>query len=139
MPHNKRKRSFIIYNLVTTAAEEALIIVGLLVILPRLGVNLDIWIVIIAAAAWAAWSYFTFRLGVRAIERTPVVGVEALVGQRCKTATRLSPQGYVQIGSELWKARAVSGEIDAGIEVLIVEVKGLTLLVTPFLDTPTAK
>jgi membrane protein implicated in regulation of membrane protease activity len=131
MPFNKRKRSFILYNLATTAAEEMLIAVGLLVILPRLGIKVPLWIVITVAVAWAVWSFFTYRLGVKVIEKAPILGAEALVGVRCKTVTPLSPTGYVQVGDELWKAYSTTGRVEAGIEVVIEEVKGLTLRVSP--------
>jgi membrane-bound ClpP family serine protease len=131
MPSNKRKKSFILYNLATTAAEEMLIVVGLLVILPRLGINVPLWIVVVVAVAWVIWSFFTYRLGLKVIEKAPLVGAEALVGVRCKTVTPLSPNGYVQVGDELWKAYSTTGRVETGIEVVILEVKGLTLRVSP--------
>ena len=43
--------------------------------------------------AWAAWSYLTYRLGKRAIGKTPAVGPEAMVGTICQTTTPLCPKG----------------------------------------------
>ncbi|MFC1972527.1 NfeD family protein [Chloroflexota bacterium] len=57
-----------------------------------------------------------------------------MVGIICKTTTPLCSEGYVQAsqaGIELWRARSISGDIDAGVEVVIVGMKGLTLFVIP--------
>ena len=130
MAYGKGKRSFALLNLITTAAEEAVLVVVLLVILPRLRVNIPILLVVVLVVAWAVWSYFTYRLGAKAMDKIPVVGAEALVGIKCRTTTPLSPKGYVKVGSELWQAHSIDRDINSEVEVVIVEVKGLTLLVT---------
>lgn len=129
MVHTKSKRSFALFNLATTAAEEIALILGLLWFLPKLGIIVPPWLVIVLVMAWGAWSYLTYRIGARTLNILPVVGAEALPGVRCKTITPLSPGGYVQAGSELWKAHSIAGDINSEVEVVIVEVKGLTLLV----------
>jgi membrane-bound ClpP family serine protease len=131
MVHGKGKKSFIFFNLATTTIEEAVLLLVLYGILPWFGVITPIWLVCIIVLAWAAWSYLTYRIGARTIDRMPILGAEALVGTRGITTTLLSPTGYVRTGSELWQAHSVSGEINAEVEVVIVEVKGLTLLVIP--------
>jgi membrane-bound ClpP family serine protease len=130
MVHRKGNRSFALFNLATTAAEETALMVVLLWLLPKLGMDVPPWLVIVLAVAWGAWSYLTYRIGARTLNILPVVGAEALPGVRCRTITPLSPGGYVRAGSELWKAHSIAGDIDSEVEVLIVEVKGLTLLVT---------
>jgi membrane-bound ClpP family serine protease len=129
MMPGRSRRSFALYSLVTTLAEEALLVIVLLAVLPRFGIVIPVWLVVVLPLAWAAWSYFAYRLGKKVIGRTSVAGTEALVGTRCKTSTPLSPVGYVRAGSELWRARSISGDIDAEVEVIISEVKGLTLFV----------
>jgi membrane-bound ClpP family serine protease len=137
MREGKRKRSFVIFNLVTTSAEEIILVVVLMAILPRLGVNIPIWLVLLLVLAWAVWSYITYRLGARAIDKIPVVGAEALIGIMCRTTTPLSPIGYVKVGGELWLAHSIAGDIDSEVEVVIVELRGLTLLVTIASDIAT--
>jgi membrane-bound ClpP family serine protease len=134
---SKGKRSFVLFNLATTAAEETALMVVLLWLLPKLGLNLPLWIIILLAVAWGAWSYLTYRLGAKTIEQIPVVGAEALVGVRCRTTTPLSPGGYIRVGSELWRAHSVAGQINAEVEVVIVGVKGLNLFVTQSPKTAT--
>jgi membrane-bound ClpP family serine protease len=129
MAHTKDKRSFILFNLATTVVEETALMVVLLWLLPKLGMEVHPWLVIVLAVAWGAWSYLTYRIGARTLNIIPVVGAEALPGVRCRTITPLSPGGYVQAGSELWRAHSTAGDINSEVDVVIVEVKGLTLLV----------
>jgi membrane-bound ClpP family serine protease len=137
MGKRKGKRSFGLINLVTTAVEEAVLVLILLVILPRLGVNIPIQLVVLSVVVWAAWSYITYRLGARAIDKIPVVGAEALIGIMGRTTTPLSPIVYVKVGGELWQAHSIAGDIDSEVEVVIVELRGLTLLVTIASDIAT--
>ncbi|MFC1861454.1 NfeD family protein [Chloroflexota bacterium] len=131
----KRIRSFTLFCLVTTVIEEAVLITVLLWLLPHLGISIPIWLFVALVLAWAAWSYLTYRLGKTAIGKTPAVGPEAMVGTICQTTTPLCPKGYVQAGIELWRACSISGDIDAGVEVVIVGMKGLTLFVISSVDT----
>jgi membrane-bound ClpP family serine protease len=129
MMPSRNKRLFALYSLATTVAEEVILVIVLLVVLPRFGIVIPLWLVAVLSLAWAAWSYFAYRMGKKVIGRRSVAGPEALVGVRCITTTPLSPVGYVRAGSELWRARSISGDIDAEVEVIISEVKGLTLFV----------
>ncbi len=131
----KKKRSFALFSLVTTIIEEIVLMAVLLGLLPHSGISIPIWLVMVLALAWAAWSYLTYRLGKKVIGKPPVVGPETMVGLRCTTTMPLSPMGYVQAGSELWRACSIAGDIDAGVEVVTVGMKGLTLFVTPSIDT----
>lgn len=131
---SKRKRSFTAFNIVTTVIEEVLIVVFLAVVLPAIGVSVPLYIIAIAAAAWAGWSYLTYRIGLRAVQKAPATGAEALIGARCRTLVPLAPVGYVKVRNEQWQAHSIAGEIESGIEVVIIEVKGLTLMVKPYLE-----
>lgn len=62
--------------------------------------------------------------------RRAAVGAEALVGKRAQTVTPLWPEGQVKVDGELWRARCEGG-IDAGEEVVVTAVNGLTLTVEP--------
>lgn len=62
--------------------------------------------------------------------RKALVGVEALVGKRGVAVGDLWPDGQVRVGGEIWKARC-DGYCDAGTEVAVREVDGLTLIVDP--------
>jgi membrane protein implicated in regulation of membrane protease activity len=132
---SKKIRLFALFNIVSTVIEEAVLITVLLWLLPHFGIRIPIWLVVVLALAWAAWSYLTYSLGKKVIGKPPAVGPETMVGLRCTTTMPLSPMGYVQAGSELWRACSIAGDIDAGVEVVTVGMKGLTLFVTPSIDT----
>jgi membrane protein implicated in regulation of membrane protease activity len=86
------------------------------------------WIVVLAGA--------TFEVGEATLfvwwskRRRAVVGVEALIGQRALVAADCRPVGQVRVVGELWQARCDAG-VDAGDEVIVKALDGLTLLVEP--------
>lgn len=86
-------------------------------------------VVLVAGAAVVdvAESLFLLRWSRR---RRSAVGAEALVGKRAVVVTELWPEGQVRVDGELWKAR-YEGGLEAGREVVVRAVDGLTLDVEP--------
>ena len=80
-------------------------------------------------AAWAAYAGFTYRMGSRALDRRPVIGLPDMVGSRGEVVSSLAPEGLVRIRSELWVAKSAGEEIDHGGEVVVVGQDGLKLVV----------
>ena len=77
------------------------------------------------AVLWIRWSQ----------RRRARVGAEALPGQTAKVVERLSPGGRVHVQGELWSARSTSAEpVEAGAQVRILALEGLTLVVEPLPD-----
>jgi membrane-bound serine protease (ClpP class) len=69
-----------------------------------------------------------------AARHSPVVsggGALALVGRTAVVRTRLQPHGQVYLHGELWQAETAGDDIEAGREVVVESVDGLTLRVTP--------
>ena len=62
--------------------------------------------------------------------RKAAVGVDALVGKHGVAMSELWPDGQVKIDGEIWKARCAGG-CDAGTQVVVRRVEGLTLVVDP--------
>ena len=61
---------------------------------------------------------------------------ETLVGRTGYTTTALEPRGSVHVESEVWSAVSDSGRpIEEGVEVIVVDVDGLTLKVFEASDT----
>ena len=135
----KNKGSFALLSLITTILEEAVLIAVLTWLLPHFGISVPIWLSVILVLAWAGWSYLTYRLGEKTIGKTPAIGPEAMIGSVCRATTRLCPTGYVQAGPELWRACSIAGDVDAGVEVVVIGMKELTLFVTPSAHTNAAK
>ncbi len=90
------------------------------------------WWVIVPVAALAA-GFFGLVLGalVRA-RRLPVqLRSTDLVGQIGVVTTALTPIGVVHVSSESWSAVSTSGPVPAGTRVVVVDVDGLRLKVSP--------
>jgi membrane-bound serine protease (ClpP class) len=69
-----------------------------------------------------------------AARHSPVVsggGTLALVGHRAVVRTRLQPHGQVYVHGELWQAETNGEDVEAGREVVVQSVDGLTLRVNP--------
>ena len=62
--------------------------------------------------------------------RRVAVGTETLVGRSAVVSTDCMPNGQVRVAGEIWRARC---DVGAGIgaEVVVREVRGLTLVVEP--------
>ncbi len=106
--------------IVSTLLEEAAIAVVALVGLPQLGIEVPLWLLVVIMAAWAALAVFTYRMGSRALRRKPVAGLPSVVGSPGTVVSPLAPEGLVRVGGELWVAKASSGQIEVGEEVIVV-------------------
>jgi membrane protein implicated in regulation of membrane protease activity len=60
-------------------------------------------------------------------------GTASLVGAVGTAQKRLDPEGYVRVGSELWRAVVAREQapVETGAPVRVLEVRGLTLHVEP--------
>lgn len=75
------------------------------------------------AFVWVAYS------GIRAQFRRKVSGQERLVGMIGRARTKLEPEGTVFVDGTLWRAVALDPPIEAGEQVRVDRVEGLTLYV----------
>ena len=123
-----KHREYTVYSIITTLLEELALAAVVLWLLPRWEINIPLWGLILMMAALGAYDYITYRLGKKALDKKPMISPD--VGSKCQVATPLTPKGYVRVNGELWQAKS-SSAIDAGKEVVIVGIKGMTLLVSP--------
>jgi len=86
---------------------------------------------IIFATAGTAALFFIFVIGkgIRAQRLKPVTGAGSMIGKAGISVNDLDPGGMVRIQGEMWKAQAVSGTIAAGEDVVVKEIRDLTLYV----------
>jgi membrane-bound serine protease (ClpP class) len=119
----------LIIAIITTALEEAAIAVAGFWLLPKIDINLPLFVVILIMLAWAGFAVFTYRLGSRALRKKPEGGLSDMLGTRGEVVKRLDPDGMVRIKGELWKAKSAGRKINAGEEVTVVGQKGLKLIV----------
>jgi membrane-bound ClpP family serine protease len=119
----------LIIAIITTALEEAAIAVIVLWLLPKIDVNLPLFVLILIMLAWAGFAVFTYRMGSRALKKKPEGGLSDMLGMRGEVVKRLDPEGMVRIKGELWKAKSAGRKIETGEEVTVVGQKGLKLIV----------
>jgi membrane-bound serine protease (ClpP class) len=90
------------------------------------------WWVIIPVAALAA-GFFGLVLGaLMQARRLPVqLRTRDLIGNTGIVTTALTPIGVVHVASESWSAVSTSGPVPAGTRIVVVDVDGLRLKVSP--------
>ena len=119
----------LIIAIVSTTLEEAALAAGVLWGLPKLGIHIPLWVLIIVMLAWCAYTVVTYRMGSRALRRKPLSGLTAMLGSEGEVVSPLIPEGMVRIKGELWRAKSASGRMDTGEEVTVVGQNGLKLIV----------
>ena len=118
---------YTIFSIVTDLLEEAVLILVVFWLLPEFGINIPLWGFIFMATSLGAYSYIAYRLGKEALNKKPIIVPD--IGSRGRTTTPVTPNGYVRVGNELWKASAMGSVVDANKEVVIVGIEGMTLLI----------
>ncbi len=117
------------YGLLTLAGLVAMILGAMMLVdssLPELRV--DPWSLAPFILAFAAVTIALVRLVIQAQRRRAQTGAEGLLGQRGRAASEVSPEGWVIVQGERWRARAEE-RIAAGEAVEILSVQGLLLRV----------
>ncbi len=118
----------LIIAIVSTVLEEAALAVGVLWGLPKLGIHIPLWVLIIVMLAWGTYTVVTYRMGSRALRRKPEI-VLPLIDSKGKVVTPIAPEGMVKIKGELWQATSAGESIGIGEEVTVVGQDGLILIV----------
>ena len=120
----------LIVAVVTTLLDEALILFLILWGLPRLGVDLPLYAMVIIGLLWTAFAVFLYISGTKALRRKPVTGLTDMTGSRGIVVKELRPEGMVKINGELWAARSIYGEtIPKGERIVVENQAGLKLTV----------
>ena len=86
-------------------------------------------LIISSVTVLACFFLFVIGMGLKALQRKPVTGIESMIGETAEIFESLNPEGRVRIHGEIWKAISVSGKMDAGEKVRVTNIKDLTLYV----------
>ena len=121
-------RRYTALTITTTLLEEAALVAVVLWLLPRVEINIPLWGLILMMIALGVYNYINYRLGKKALIKKPMISPD--IGSRGRTTTPVSLKGYVRVNGELWQASSNS-TIDAGEEIAIVGIEGMTLLIRP--------
>jgi len=88
------------------------------------------WGVIFATTtATALFFLFIVGMGLKAQRLKPVTGMQALIGKKGEAINVIDPTGMVQVNGEMWNAESLSGKINLGENIIVKEIKNLTLYV----------
>jgi len=125
-------RPFLVYAVVVSLLEEAALVGFLLLVLPRVGLVVPAWGVIVAVLVMAATSAVLTWLNLKALVLKPARSPD--VGVRGRVVKALAPRGYVRVGNELWSAECGNGTVAVGERVIVTRMDGFRLVVEPVKD-----
>lgn len=94
-------------------------------------VSLSHTVIFSVTTVTALFFLFLVTMGLRAQRAKPVSGASTLIGQTAVTIGELDPTGQVSVAGEIWRAVSLSGAIKANENVIVKEIKDLTLYVEP--------
>lgn len=117
-------------KLLALTADEIVVGLFLLLVLPSFGVDVPLWAVVAVIAVLLAKDSliapFILRGG---LGDRPKAGPESLIGRTAVVVEDMKPDGMVKLNGELWSARCVDGTARRGEVVVIVGVSGARVLV----------
>jgi len=109
--------------------DEAAVIVVILLILHFLGIQITLPIKIGAGIIFVIFVLIRHVAVIPSFHRKQVTGREGMIGEQGKVVEPLNPVGVITIKGEYWNAKSVNDSIEAGENVEIVGLEGLTLRV----------
>jgi membrane-bound serine protease (ClpP class) len=144
LPFNYAGGLLILFGIVLLVAEIKIVSHGILAIggiismalgslmlfdAPELGLRVSWWAIVPMVGLTAGLFLFVIAAGVRALARRQLLGPSGLIGRVGTAKERLAPEGQVLVQGEIWRALADGEAVDAGAQVRVVAVDGLTLKV----------
>jgi membrane-bound ClpP family serine protease len=122
---SKRINVKLLFAIVASLADEAIILAIILLVLWQLGIAMPIWFIVTLSLIFSAITFIVYR----ALRKNPQLGFENMIGQSGSVVEPIARKGTVRIDGELWFAMANGEKIEAGDEIIVVEQTGLKLTV----------
>ncbi|CAB49462.1 NfeD family protein [Pyrococcus abyssi] len=110
-------------------SDEIAVLVFFLLILPELGFNIPLKLVLILVSILVLKDALLIKLFLDVLKKKPEVGIEGLIGERGIVVEDLTPEGMIKVRGELWRARAISGSIKKREAVKVIRVEGNIMIV----------
>lgn len=131
------KKVILKYVLIQLA--ELVLVVGVLVLLVHL-VDMAVWLAVVVVALWLVKDVALFPKVWKAYAVDENSPLRSLLGSEAIVMYGLDPDGYVRVNGELWRAECTDKTRPAkgGDRVVVVEVRGMTLMVAARDDGPEA-
>jgi membrane-bound ClpP family serine protease len=97
-------------------------------ILPEFNMGMQLYVLILAMVAWAAFAIGSFIVVTRALRRPQILGFPSMVGSVGEVVSPLAPDGLVRIRGEIWIAVLDEGEkAEVAEEITVTDMDGLRL------------
>jgi membrane-bound serine protease (ClpP class) len=88
------------------------------------------WIVVVFSVVLTTFFFvFLLGLGLKSQRKKPTTGMEGLIGEIGEAIVSMNPEGTVRIHGEIWQAESVSGKINKGGQIRVIEIQNLKLKV----------
>jgi hypothetical protein len=87
--------------IVSSLMDEAIIIAVIIFGLPRLGVNIPTFGIIIIGSVFLIYATTVYVLGSRTLGKKPIAGLTSMLGMEGRVVSCLNPLGVVNIKGEL--------------------------------------
>ena len=133
------KNARLIIAIITNLLDEAIIVALIIFGLPRLGIQIPLYGIILIGVGFLVYAVGFYTVGSRILRKKPLPGLTDMVGVEGRAVSRLAPKGFVRIQGELWESKADSGVINAGKDVIVIDQYGLKLIVRPKLPTDSSE
>jgi membrane-bound ClpP family serine protease len=117
----------IVIAVITSLVDEIMLFILVLWVLPALGINVPLWLVIPLAVIFLASGTWTLLV----VRKKPNLGFENQIGARGVAITDIEKKGLVKIGRENWTARTGGPKLERGSKIVVVEQNALILTVAP--------
>ena len=100
--------------------------------------RIPVWVAASCLLLYIGKDFLLFPVLRRAYEPDTRTGAERLVGLTGVVQDEISPEGYVQVRGEYWRARSIDDQspLKEGSTVRVVSARGLTLTVEPVEERP---
>jgi membrane-bound ClpP family serine protease len=106
-------------------ADEAIILVVVIIVLRQIGMDLPLWAIIFAVLIFIIITFLIYR----SLRKNPQLGFENMVGLSGLAIENIGRKGTVKIDGELWAAKAKDENIKVGTQILVIQQTGLKLIV----------
>ena len=90
-------------------------------------ITMPLWFAIVIALLLGTVVFIIHKVIIPSFHKEQVTGSEGMIGMEGKVVEPLNPSGFVRVEGELWKAKAIGGDVAAGEDVEILGLKKLTL------------
>jgi membrane-bound ClpP family serine protease len=107
--------------------DEAVFLVLAFLALRYFRVDITWPVILVVVLAAVIFLFVINKAVIPAMRRRKTTGADGMVGLTVSVTGALTPGGTIKINDEYWQAKSLDGDINAGEEVEVVGISGLTL------------